>query len=186
MESCKFRNHPVGPKTYRMRHPVFVSHTFKSGSFKVIGPDNCRKEIVKSRAPDVRLTCWLVHSAYSFKTKSSSILLMLKSSQIIVFWHFEGIKRFKKTRFFKVEAARRATGTKLTFVYFQKMHIFLGRGRPQGNGDKTDLRLFKQITTFSRSRPAAGQRGQHWKSCLKKKQYFPEVLKFLASWPRLF
>ena len=24
MESCKFRNHLVGPKTYRMRHPVFV------------------------------------------------------------------------------------------------------------------------------------------------------------------
>ena len=27
MESCKFRNHAVGPKTYRMRHPVFVTHT---------------------------------------------------------------------------------------------------------------------------------------------------------------
>ena len=25
MESCKFRNHPVGPETYRMDHPVFVS-----------------------------------------------------------------------------------------------------------------------------------------------------------------
>ena len=24
MQSCKFRNHPVGSKTYRMRHPVFV------------------------------------------------------------------------------------------------------------------------------------------------------------------
>ena len=25
MESFKFRNHPVGLKTYRMDHPVFVS-----------------------------------------------------------------------------------------------------------------------------------------------------------------
>ena len=32
--------------------------------------------------------------------------------------------KYKKIRFFKVGAARRATGTKLTFVYFQKKHIF--------------------------------------------------------------
>ena len=24
MESCKIRSHPVDPKTYRTRHPVFV------------------------------------------------------------------------------------------------------------------------------------------------------------------
>ena len=37
----------------------------------------------------------------------------------------------KKSRFFKVGAARRATGTKLTFVYFQKITIFQGRGALQ-------------------------------------------------------
>ena len=33
----------------------------------------------------------------------------------------------KKHDFFKVGAACRATGTKLTFVYFQKITIFQGR-----------------------------------------------------------
>ena len=32
MESCKFRNHSVGPKTYRMDHPVFVSSPGSSES----------------------------------------------------------------------------------------------------------------------------------------------------------
>ena len=86
------------------------------------------KKIVKFQAPDVRLTRWLLHSAYFFETKSSSILLMVKSSQIIVFCHFEAINRLKETRFFKVEAARRATGTKLTFVYFQKKSWFFKAG----------------------------------------------------------
>ena len=60
----------------------------------------------------------------------------------------------KKSRFFKVEAARRATGTKLTFVYLKKMTIFRGRGRPQGNRDKKDLRLFPKKYNFQgRGRP---------------------------------
>ena len=39
---------------------------------------------------------------------------------------------------------------------------FQGRGRPQGNRDKTDLRLFPKNNDFSRSGPPAGQRGQNW------------------------
>ena len=43
---------------------------------------------------------------------------MLKSSQIVVFWHFEGINKYKQ------------------------MMIFQGRGRPQGNINKKEIRLF--------------------------------------------
>ena len=60
---------------------------------------------------------------------------------------------FEKTRFFKVDAARRATQTKLTLVYFQKITIFQGRRRPQGNTNKTDNRLFSKNHEFSRSTP---------------------------------
>ena len=59
------------------------------------------------------------------------------------------LNKFQKSRFFKVGAARRATETKLTFVYSkQKNTFFQGRGHPQGNGDKTDLRLLKKNTRF--------------------------------------
>ena len=34
MESCKFRNHPVGPKTYRMDHRVFVSSPVQKSCFR--------------------------------------------------------------------------------------------------------------------------------------------------------
>ena len=44
--------------------------------------------------------------------------------------------------FFKVEAARMATGTKRQLVYFQNFTIFQDRGRPQGDGDKTASSLF--------------------------------------------
>ena len=47
-----------------------------------------RKEI-KTRAPDVRLTHRLVHSASFFKTRTSKTLPMLKSNQKKVFWHLE-------------------------------------------------------------------------------------------------
>ena len=60
--------------------------------------------------------------------------------------------KYKKTWFFKVGAARKATGTKLTFVYLQKNKIFQKKGRPQGNGDKTDFRLFTKNTIFQVSR----------------------------------
>ena len=99
----------------------------------------------------------------------------------------------RKSRFFKVEAARRATSTKRTFVYFQKKHdfsrsrppagqhqqngpsfifkkntIFQGRGRPQGNINKTDNRLFSKNHDFLRSRPPAGQHQQNWQSFIVK------------------
>ena len=83
---------------------------------------------VITRAPDVHLRRWLVHSAYFFKTKSSSILLMLKSNQITRFWHFEDTQQIQKKIDFprsrpparqhqqkgnsccsKIEAARKAT-----------------------------------------------------------------------------
>ena len=54
----------------------------------------------------------------------------------------------KKPRFFKGGGARRATGTKLTLVYFQKRH------------------------DFSRPGPPAGQRGQKWPSFIFKKNIF--------------
>ena len=52
------------------------------------------------------------------------------------------LNKYKKKTIFQKKAARRATKTKLTFVYFQKNTIFQKKGRPQGNIDKTDLRLF--------------------------------------------
>ena len=86
-----------------------------------------------TRAPEVRLTRRLVHSAYFFKTKSSSILLMLKSSQITVFCNFN---EFNKNT---------------------KNVIFQDRGRPQGNIYK------KENRDFPRSRPPAGQHQQKGK-----------------------
>ena len=47
------------------------------------------KKEIKTRAPDVRLTHRLVHSASFFKTKTSKTLPMLKSTQIKVFCHLE-------------------------------------------------------------------------------------------------
>ena len=45
---------------------------------------------------------------------------MLKSNQIMVFWHFEDIQQI------------------------QKCEIFQGRGRPQGNINKKEIRLFQK------------------------------------------
>ena len=90
----------AGPDLFKKYWPRLVLKTFgldalrkeivektilKSGSFKNFGPDNCGKEIVISRAPEVHLTRRLVHSAYFFKTKRSSIFLMLESNQIKAF-----------------------------------------------------------------------------------------------------
>ena len=61
--------------------------------------------------------------------------------------------KYKKSRFFKKKAARRATSTKLTFVYLKKNTIFQKKGRPQGNIDKTDLRLFSKNTIENKNHP---------------------------------
>ena len=43
-------------------------------------------------------------------------------------------------------------------IYFQKNMIFQKKGRPQGNGDKTDLRLFSKKTLFfKKSRPQGNE-----------------------------
>ena len=109
---------------------------------------------VITRAPEVHLTFWLVRWIGLFTTKSLNIVPKLKSKQITMFWHFKHVLKktlenhdfsrpgppagqqgqnwpsfiSEKSRFFKVGAARRATGTKLTFVYFGKITIFQGRG----------------------------------------------------------
>ena len=49
---------------------------------------------------------------------------------------------------------------------------FPGRGRPQGNRDKTDLRLFPKNHDFSRSGPPAGQRGQNCPSFILENHVF--------------
>ena len=73
---------------------------------------------------------------------------MLKSSQIIVFWHFEGSKRFNKNKIFQARGRPQGNADKTDPRFSSKMMIFQGRGRPQGNGDNTDLRLFKTIQVF--------------------------------------
>ena len=54
-----------------------------------------------------------MHSASFFKTKRSRALPVLKSKQIKVFWHLDDINKVEKMRFFKIDAARRATQTKM-------------------------------------------------------------------------
>ena len=54
----------------------------------------------------------------------------------------------KKSHFFKVGAARKATLTKLTLFISAKITIFEGRGRSQGNIHKTHLCLFPKIHNF--------------------------------------
>ena len=51
---------------------------------------------------------------------------MLASNQLIVFWHFEDIQQI------------------------QKSYIFQARGRPQGNINKTDFRLFPKNPDFQK------------------------------------
>merc|ERR1712110_1227096 len=80
-----------------------------------------------------------------------------------------------KSRFSKVEAARRATSTKKKFVDFQKITIFQGRGRPQGNINKKEIRLFQTNRDFPRSRPPAGQHQQKRNSLISKKSRFFKV-----------
>ena len=75
-----------------------------------------------------------VQSAAFFKTKNSSILLMLKSKQRKVFCHLEAIKQI------------------------QQNAIFQGRGGPQSNINKTENRY------FSISRQPTGQHQQNGKS----------------------
>ena len=63
------------------------------------------------------------------------------------------LNKYKKLRFFKVGAARRA-----------------------GNRDnKTDLPLFPKKYDFSRSRLPAGQQGQNWPSFIFKKSWFARL-----------
>ena len=76
--------------------------------------------MVITRAPDVHLRRWLMHSAYFFKTKSSSMLLMLKSKQINVFCYVKNVQQIQKTS------------------------IFPNRGRPQGNINKKENRDFSK------------------------------------------
>ena len=106
---------------------------------------------VITRAPEVHLTFWLVRWIGLFTTKSLNIVPKLKSKQITMFWHFKNVLKHKK------------------------IMIFQGRGRPQGNKDKTDLRLFPKNHDFSRSGPPAGQRGQNWPSFISKKSRFFKV-----------
>ena len=67
--------------------------------------------MIITRAPDVHLRRWLVHSASFFKTKRSRALPMLKSNQIKVFWHLDDNNT-------------------------EKNAIFQNRRRPQGNTNK--------------------------------------------------
>ena len=60
-----------------------------------------RPKTVITRAPDVHLRRWLVHSAAFFKTKSSSILPTLKSNQIKVFWQLEDSIQIQKNMIFQ-------------------------------------------------------------------------------------
>merc|ERR1712228_613200 len=69
----------------------------------------------------------------------------------------------------------RATSTKRAIVYFQKITIFQGRRRPQGNINKTDNRLFSKKHDFSRSTPPAGQHQQNGHSLISKKTLFFKV-----------
>ena len=94
--------------------------------------------MVITRAPDVHLRRWLVHFAAFFKTKRSKTLPMLKSSQIKLFWHLEGIKQIRK------------------------IMIFQNRGRPQGNIPKKGNR------DFLRSTPPAGQHSKNGQTCFSK------------------
>ena len=70
---------------------------------------------------------------------------MLKSNQIHVFCHLEDVKQIQKMRFFKIEAARRATSTKWKIVFFQN------RGRPQGNIQKMGNREFSKLSFLTRA-----------------------------------
>ena len=57
---------------------------------------------------------------------------MLESNSKHLFCDFDDIYKYKKLRFFKIEAARKATQTKTTKRVFSK------KGRPQGNTNKND------------------------------------------------
>ena len=48
-------------------------------------------------------------------------------------------------------------GDKTDLCYFQKILLFQGRGRPQGNGDKTDTRLFKRLRLCADPFPLRGR-----------------------------
>ena len=75
--------------------------------------------MVITRAADVHLRRWLVHSTQFFKTNTSSILLKLKSKQINVFCDLENVQEIQK-----------------------KHMIFQDWGRPQGNINKKGHRDF--------------------------------------------
>ena len=79
---------------------------------------------------------------------------------------------WRETRFFDVffskkKAVRKATSTKLIFVYLNKQLI--RKSRPQGNIDKTDLRLLKETRCKNKNRP--GGRGKFIFSCIFSDAY---------------
>ena len=57
--------------------------------------------------------------------------------------------KYKKTVCFKVGAARRATGTKLTFVYFQKNLFFKAGAARRATGTKLTFVYFQKIRFFN-------------------------------------
>ena len=93
--------------------------------------------MIITRAADVHLRCWLVHSAAFFKTKLSKTLPMLKSSQIKVFWHLKDVNQIPKIAMF--QKRRRPQGGTLK----KEIANFQNRRRPQGNTLKREIVNFQ-------------------------------------------
>ena len=74
-----------------------------------------------------------MHSAAVFKTKSVSLLLMLKSNQRKVLCRLQDVQQIKQKRFSKIEAARRVTSTRREIVFFQEKIDKLLKGRSSSN-----------------------------------------------------
>ena len=53
-------------------------------------------------------------------------------------------------------------------MYLLKLNIFQRRGRPQGNINKNEFRLFPKDRNFPRARPPAGQHQQYDKHYVNK------------------
>jgi len=83
---------------------------------------------------------------------------MLKTRQIRQFCNVKKNIYLQKNRIVQKKAARRATGTKLTFVYLKKIG-FCKKKKRRTTGKKTDLRLFSTKYVFfqkNAARRAAG------------------------------
>ena len=97
MESCKFPNHLVGPKTYRMDHPVFVSSLvqnaliyvsngllklelsflFVSLNCSIVGPLN--RSFARSFALSQSLDRSIYGNAWSVPCRSFKVLLVIRN-----------------------------------------------------------------------------------------------------------